>query len=74
MFEVCTKRPCSGCDGYDYARHDCGIGFPVCWLAVPASGRRPDVLWVTRHTISEIDQHYISVTTYGTFDMVNPVN
>jgi len=46
MLSLSTDTPCYGDNSKDDYSGDSGIGPPVCWLSVPTSGRRPDLLGV----------------------------
>lgn len=44
----CAISECNRCDAEDDETHDGRVGLPVGGLCVPTTGRRPDVLGVTR--------------------------
>jgi hypothetical protein len=55
VFAVCAEHPGHADDAAEGEAYDGGVGFPVGGLGVPTTGRRPDVLGVSKtSTICEV--------------------
>ena len=53
LWELCAELPVGadapdeGRDAEDGRHHDSSVNLPVLWLCVPATSRRPDMLWIS---------------------------
>ena len=51
VFMVGAEFPGHCSNHHNDTARNCRVGFPVRWLTVPTTGRRPDVLWVPRRSV-----------------------
>lgn len=66
VFSLCAETPGSSANACDHGAHNHGVGLPVGRLAVPTTGRRPDVLWVPKD-VRDTEITPIELPTYGIF-------
>ena len=47
VFSFSADTPCHGSNAKDHSEHDGGISFPIGWLRIPTTSRRPDMFGIS---------------------------